>query len=83
MQKITYSILGLLIGISGSFLFAQEYAKESKGDSYYTATSTAYKILSSEELLKAKEDYNNTQEIVEQIKITNERLRRIELYVRN
>jgi len=77
---IGYFIAIMIICIS--ITYAGETYK-TKADGYYTASSTAVLILKDDqEIQKLKENYNNTERIVVQLEEINDRLQRIERYIR-
>jgi len=89
MHKITYTIIGLLIGISGSFLFAQNLIQEeiqtakiqlTKADKYYIATRTPEILenLTTSELLITKENYNNNEKLYDLLTLIYYKLDKIE-----
>lgn len=53
-----------------------------KADRYYTATSTAVSFLSETELIQVKEQYNNTDRIVTELKEIKNLLYKIEKHTR-
>jgi len=75
MDKILYITLGLIIGISGSYIFAIELKKEvTPADYKYNQYTEVYKNVSKDTLFLIKENYNNTQEILRELKIIANKL---------
>jgi len=54
-----------------------------KADKFYVATSTVSMILSDVELVKVKEEYNNTDRIVQELKEINKNLITLIYYAKN
>jgi len=82
MKKFFYGFaLSMVVFIGASVVTAGIVSPDltlSKADLKYSATSTESLILTESELIKIKEEYNNTDRIVEQLRELNLTLKKVE-----
>lgn len=72
MKKFFYGFaLSMVVFIGASVVTAGIVYPDftlTSADKYYVATSTVYGLLTESEIIKVKEEYNNTDRIVEELK---------------